>query len=100
MPASTATQPKSRRWLGLSIKAGLAIAALTALAQWVPRGAQEPVREAARPATAIMDPVSTGTLRSRPPTAVATKTDLDQRGLLTLVSQTQSDATRPPAKKR
>jgi hypothetical protein len=98
MPASTAPSTKPRRWIVRTIKAGLAIAALTSLAQWVPRGSPEPVREATRPATAIMDPISTGTLRSRAPAAVANKVELDQRGLLSLVSQTQSDTSRPPIK--
>jgi hypothetical protein len=91
--------PGLRRWLLPSLKAALAVAGLTALAQWVTPMMSERGRTVA--ATAVTDPVVTGSLRAKPavPVLAQNTADLDRRGLLSLVSQSQGDAPRTLTRK-
>jgi hypothetical protein len=91
----------------LSIKAGLAIAALTTVAQWATRMGSGSATPAAVAARDLPDPATTGTLGPRSPkSAIAPKpavkpVDFDQHGLTSLVTQAQAPAPKPaPSKKR
>ena len=88
-----------RRWILFSAKIAIAIAALTGLAQWAAQ-----IRSGAAPAGIIasrdvVDPVTTGTVGPRAP--LPAKTELDQHGLTSLVSQAQGGTPKAaPTKKR
>lgn len=88
-----------RRWLFSSLKVALAVAGLTALAQWVSPMVGERGRSIA--ANNVADPAMTGSLRAKPAAAApaTSSAELDRRGLLSLVSRSQGDAPRPAAPK-
>jgi hypothetical protein len=99
-PAREPAPYPARRWLprlSLVVKAAAAVAALTALAQFVSRG-NGPDRAGGLAARDLTDPVTTGSIAPRPRRA---EQGLDQRGLMSLVSDAQADRhSGAPARKR
>ena len=102
MPPNKAVDVAPRRsgWLIISLKAAVAVAALTTMAQWASRSGVDSGKAASTAARDVYDPVVTGSVAPRARASLASP-DLDQRGLSSLVSKTQLDQGRTtPPKKR
>lgn len=101
MPPSPTSPPSRsrRRWIVLSAKIAVAVAALTGLAQWATQMRSGGAPASVVAARTVIDPATTGTVGSRAP--VAPRVELDQNHLTSLVSQAQGGAPKPaPARKR